>query len=1166
MFPNWQLVVLSIGYICLLFLIAFLGDRYRHKLAAKQHIAIYALSLGVYCTSWGFLGTSAQASNFSFSFLSVYIAPILLFVFAWPFIQRIIRVSLALNITSIADLLAARFGKSQRLAILITFVALIGTIPYISLQLKAIVHSYIILQEDQDLPLWQLGLLVSAILAGFTIIFGIRTIDVTERHPGVMIAIAFESIVKLVAFLTIGLFVSFYLFDSPMDIWQQSTESLDLSQQFELSNLVSIFGMLVIVMSAFLCLPRQFQVMVVELKEQQHTSMSRWMFPLYVLVFAFFAIPLGLAGNILYGDTLQSDAYVLFLPSYHGHLWLTLLSFLGAISAASSMVIISTIALSTMLSNEIVFPILFKHSNMHNTDFHRFQKLLLLVRKLLVVFVILLSCSMFLLAPPDRLSSLGEVAFGAIAQIGPPLFAAFYWRRINLSAVLAGITTGFTLWLVLNLFPQIGLYQHPLANSGLPATTVATLIGLAANSFVLWFISLIKRPSIQEQMQIEHFFERPNLQQLPLPKFKKIDTKELELLVTRFVGKEKASAIFQNFYQKFDQEKMNRQAYNEALINHTENSLASVMGSASARLVISFAIDGRDIAIDEVAQLVEDASSQRVEFSHSVLQSAIENTSEGISVIDSDLKMVAWNQKYLSIFKYPKDLVFIGCHIRDLIRFNLLHRPEFKNSINAQVEKRLKYMRAGSRHSSERTLPDGRIIKIEGNPIPAGGFVMIFTDITMFRQAENLLKEKNLDLESRVIERTKKLELAKETLEKTNTELAIARSKAEQAHFKKSQYLKACSHDLIQPLSAAKLFSSTLAMSKKLGKKELEQIEYIDNSLSTANNLLLDLNEIARIESGNIKVERTNIALADVFSSLAKEFAPLADNNQIDFRCFETKYWLNTDKKLLRRILQNLLSNAFRYASPGAILLGCRRQNNSVIVQVLDNGPGIPLTMQNTVFEQFTQLTHQHKSQSTGLGLGLNISQGLADILGSKISLLSQPNQGCNFSIELPFATPKVIANASNIGAVKAQNVITLEGIYVLVIDNEPNVLKGMKNLLSSWGCKVLIAENATLAINLFNRYQDQINIVLADYQLDNNEDGLTLLAELEKIKRYPIPGILITATTDETVQEQAKKSGYGYIKKMVKPIALRALMSAILSKALQNNYLSVSENDDFSV
>lgn len=1158
MFPNWQLVITSVGYIGLLFIIAFLGDRYRHKIATKYHTIVYALSLGVYCTSWGFLGTAGQTANYSFSYLSVYLAPILLFLFAWPFIQRMIKVSLQLNITSIADLLASRFGKSQRLAVLVTFVTLIGTIPYIALQLKAIVHSYTILQEDQYLSLWQLGLIVSLILAGFTIIFGIRAIDVTERHPGVMMAIAFESIIKLVAFLSIGLFVSFYLYDSPITIWTLATENVEPAHHFTLSKFVSMLGLLVIGLSAFLCFPRQFQVMVVELKEQAHTKLSRWLFPSYVAIFALFAIPIGLSGRLLYGDSLDAEAYVLFLPAYQGQLWLTLFSFLGAVSAASSMVIISTIALSTMLSNEVVFPLLFKHSNIQQTDFKKFKDKLLMIRKALVLFIILLCYGMFVAAPPGTLASLGEVSFGAIAQIGPPLFATFYWRKVSLQAVLFAITSGFMIWFFLNLLPQLGFYAHPFADASISSTTLATLLGLTINVIVLILVSKISRATIQEQSQIEHFIERPNINERLHFSHGKINQKELALLLTRFVGSEKSAQCFTEFNKKYDPLKTNKQIYNEALIFHIENTLAKVMGSASARLVISFAITGKDMALDEVAKIVEGASSHRIEFSRSVLSSAIENTNEGISVIDSKLNMVAWNKPYLALFNYPEELIYIGSPIKDLIYFNLKSRPEYAHSLNQQVEKRLQFFREGSKHSVERIQPNGNIIRIEGNPIPDGGFVMIFTDITVYKKAEQLLKEENLDLESLVLERTKKLEDAYKKLEQGNKELAIARQKAEQAHFKKSQYLKACSHDLMQPLSAARLFSSTLAMSSHLSKEEKESVNYIDNSLKTANNLLKDLNEITRIESGNIVPNINHLSLNDVFTSIASEFSPLAKKQSIEFHWVQTSLWINSDSKLLRRVLQNLLSNAFRYASPGKVLLGCRRKGKNIIIQVIDNGPGIPYKQQKTVFEQFTQLESNQHVGVKGLGLGLNIAQSLTQLLSSRVQLNSQPEHGCNFSLSFPIASAIKQRNAKK-SPIKQ---VSLEDVNVLCIDNDPDVLKGMNKLLSAWRCNVFCAKNTREATVIFKRYQSSIDIVLVDYQLDNNEDGISLFKQLQKIKNYPLPAILITATTDSDVLEKSQAAGMSYLRKLIKPIALRALMSSLLTKALQQNYSNDAEND----
>jgi Na+/proline symporter/signal transduction histidine kinase/CheY-like chemotaxis protein len=1144
MFPNWQLYVLSIGYIGLLFLIAYLGNKYRHKIVRKSQGIIYALTLGVYCTSWSFLGTTGQASTNFLSHLPIYLGPILLFVFAWPFIQRIVRVSLKLNLTSLADLLASRYGKSHNLAIMVTIVALVGTMPYIALQLKAIVYSFQQLQAEQTLVTWRFGLISSIVLAGFTVIFGIRHIDVTERHPGVMLAIAFESLVKLFAFLAVGIFVTFFVFDSPMDIWYKSGANLQLEQQLNFPNMMSMLAMLVIVMAAFLSLPRQFQVMVVELKDPKDTKLSRKIFPLYLLVFALFAAPLGIAGQMLLGDSVPSDAYVLFLPWHQEQTWLTLFAFLGAISAASSMVIISSIALSTMLSNEIVFPYIFRASKTKNTDFDQFRIRLLNIRKVLVFLVILLGYGVFLMTSPDTLSSLGEIAFGAFAQLTPALVAAFYWRRASLTGVYAGILIGFLLWLILNFIPQFGLYEQPFTGGLLSANTTVSLLSLAVNIFVMWALSQISRQSVQERVQASLFLEWQAPQPLSSQKKRHVDERDLEVLVSRFVGEGKAKVSFKQFQQGIVKKDVTQDDYNQQLLLHTENTLASVMGASSARLVLSSALDGRDIALDEIAVLVEDASSQQRTFSQNLLQSAIENASEGISIVDNELKLVAWNKKYIDLFSYPKELIYKGCPIKHLIRYNASRGLCGEGEISRQVEKRLEHLRNGSPHSSERQHPDGQVIRIQGNPLPGGGFVMLFSDVTAYKEAERVLKDTNIDLETIIAERTKKLE-------KTNEDLDIAREKAEQAHIKKSLYLKACSHDLMQPLEAARLFTSALSSQGNLSESQFRQVKNIDHSLKVANDLLSDLGEIARIESGNITAHYTTFSVNDLFKDLAQEFSASAVEYQVEFRVVSCKAWITSDRNLLRRILQNLIGNAFRYASPGKVLLGARIVDKQVNIQVLDNGPGIPLEKQEIVFEQFTQLENNPNHASRGLGLGLNITQSLAQLLEHPLSLKSKVDQGCKFSLAINKAHRQF-----NIKIEKPVAKIGLKNVTVMCIDNDPDVLNGMIELLSAWQCNVLSADSFEQAKKVFAQHQNEVEILLVDYQLNNNQDGLTLTKQLRDTANHYIPAILITATTESDIEERTQQANVGFMRKLVKPAALRAMMSAMLAKKLQANYL----------
>ncbi|GGA79527.1 two-component sensor [Neiella marina] len=1138
MLTQWQLIVISFGYIGLLFLLAWFGDQQRFQLNARIRPWIYGLSLGVYCSSWSFLGTSAQASSASFSHLPIYLGPIALFLFAWPLIQRMMRVSHKLQLTSIADLIASRFGKSQGLALSVTLVALIGTMPYLALQIKAIVYS-VQLMSPTTFSDAELGFMIALVLAIFTMLFGIRTVDMTERHPGIMLAIAFESIVKVLAFLLVGLVVCFVFFSSPIELWQSAAAAGMSEQQIGWPSMPAMLGSTIVVAAAFLCLPRQFHVMVVESRGAEEAKTSRWLFPLYLLVFALFAAPLGIAGYLMLGQQVDPDAYVLMLPQHQGYEWLSVLAFLGALSAASSMVIVSSIALATMVSNEIFLPLMFKRGfDQRARTFDDFNQRVLFIRRGLIVLVIILGYTAFLLAPPDTLSSLGEIAFAAIAQLAPGLLAAFYWRWANRIGVALGLLLGATNWLLWVVFPHFGVLSVPpwLEIDGISAITAGTLFSLGSNVFGLWFGSSWARPTVVERIQAGQFQERHNPEsQLPR-NISQISVNEMKALAARFVGDRRADSTFRQFERSMRNHeiKPGTPRFQQTLLTHSERLLGSVMGASSAKLLLSSALEGRDIALDEIAQLVEQTSSERIEFSQTLLQGAIENAGEGMSVVDRDLRLVAWNKRYLDLFQYPENMVEVGTPIANLIRHNISRGLCGEGAIEEQVQNRVAHLRRGTSHTSERTLPDHRVILIRGNPMPSGGFVMTFSDVTVYREAQHALQRANEELESRVTERTHALQEANSALE--------------QANFNKSHYLRTCSHDLMQPLEAARLFSSALGQQRDLTISHRDLLTNLNKSLATASELLNDMGDVARIESGRIKPVTTSFAVKDLFDILSREFTALATQYEIDFRVQSNSMWLHSDLKLLRRILQNLLTNAFRYASGSKVLLGCRRSRGEMLIQVTDTGPGIDPDKHQTVFEAFTRLEGQKRVSAQGLGLGLNIAQGFCRILGHDIELQSQPNQGSTFSIRVPRVCPTQAA-AQLAAPVRRPGFEMIEGRTVLCVDNDEAVLHGMAALLESWKANVLTAYSIAQAIDVVESCEEPVAIMLVDHQLDQGETGLQLMDSVRQICGMPIPGILITADSKVGLQQDAEARGYGFMRKMVKPARLRAMIQRSLAE-----------------
>jgi len=1140
---GWLVVPVTLTYLGVLFLIAWYGDR-QTKWLSNWRPWIYSLSIAVYCTSWTFYGTVGQASSNPWSFLPIYIAPIIVFAFGWRILARLILIAKREHITSIADFIAARYGKSQGLAVTVTLIAVAGILPYIALQLRGITMGLDILAPDLSSHLGyqdsHISWFVVGALAVFTMLFGTRHIDNTEHHRGMMMAVAFESLVKLAAFLVVGLFI-LYLAMSRSEV-----HLIDMAvASYQSPNVPGLVVHTLLTMAAIICLPRQFHTMVVENERAQDLHVARKVFPAYLILMGLFVLPIAWVGqSILSGSS--ADTYVISLPLAFGATDIALLAFLGGTSAASGMVIVSTIALAIMVSNDLVLPLLLRRMRLSQRTHLHFSGLLLNIRRALIMLILLGAWGFYMALDSIRsLSVIGLLSFAAIAQFAPALVGGMYWRLGNRKGVYVGLLFGFTIWLV-TLMSQtdmlagdyrsnvlLWLIEPPalLSDWNMSGSDWGMMLSLLVNTLCYISISLVTRASLSERLQSAAFVGTPLPESENVSLYQsRVTVAELEMLASRFVGRARARSSFNNFWRQHSKTLMPNQQAPSGLIRHTERLLAGVFGASSAKLVLTSALKGKNMQLEEVATIVDEAS-ELYDFSRGLLQGAIEHISQGITVVDKQLRMVAWNQRYLEMFEFPPGLVQVGRPIADVIRHNAEQGLCGPGDPEEHVRKRVYHLECGTQHTSSRTYPDGRVIEVQGNPMPGGGFVMSFSDITVFREAEKTLKEVNENLESRVKERTKELE-------ELNKRLVSATQSANTESQSKTRFLAAVSHDLMQPLNAARLFASSLSETAKDG--ETKQLSgHIESALGAAEELIGDLLDISRLESGKLETNVRYFKLNEVLDNLNAEFSALARQQQIDFHLVPSELIVRSDPKLLRRVLQNFLTNAFRYNPKGKVLLGARRVKGNVRIEVWDNGMGIVPEKQSEIFEEFTRGDASHVSQ--GLGIGLAISRGIARVLQHEIGLRSWPEEGTVFSIGLDRGEAVEEKEEPS----QQQESSPLQHIRVLCVDNESEILAGMRNLLERWGCQVKTAKDLVESMKtLENGWVP--DVIFSDYRLDYGRTGLEVLQQCRLRLGDSFEGVIISADRTDDMLSAIKSNGFSFIAKPVKPLKLRAVLNRV--------------------
>jgi Na+/proline symporter/nitrogen-specific signal transduction histidine kinase len=878
-------------YVAILFLVAAISERRANagKLGFLQSPVIYTLSISVYCTAWTFYGAVGSAARNGLEFVAIYLGPTLVFLGWWWLLRKLVRIGRTQRITSIADLISSRYGKSASLAVVVTVLAVVGTTPYIALQLQSLTLSFSVFTVDlQNAPPPQYTALWIAIgMALFTIVFGTRNIDANERHYGVVTAIALEAVVKLLALLSVGVFVVWGVASGPVDILSRIDADAFQTQQLFGARWVTLVFLSA---TAIICLPRMFQVVVVESSAERHLATASWAFPLYLFLMSLFVLPIAIAGRDILPPGSNPDLFVLTVPLAAERESLALFAFLGGFSSATSMVIVAAIALSTMVSNHIVLPVWLRMSTKRNSETSDVRRLLLRSRRISIAGVLALGYLYYIFTGgSDALASIGLIAFLGVAQVLPALLGGLFWKNATRIGATSGIVAGFAVWMYTLLLPSFnggflltsetlehGLFHisaltpYALFGSEISDPLVHAVVwSLAINAGAFVIVSLLSVPSAIERLQAVQFinvFDRS----ISSRTFSSSGTpEELLVLAQRVLGREEAYKMFEKHADAQGRSGALPEASNE-FIALLERKFAGSVGAAAAHAMISQVTSGEAVSVEELIA-VADETAQIMEYS---------------SRLESQSKALAETAQKLT-------------------------------------------------------------------------------------QANRQLKELG---------------------------------------DQKDHFLSQVSHELRTPMTSIRSFAEILRDAKDLEPERLKHFSTIILDESVRLTRLLDeILDLSFLESGKVQLRKKRVFLEDIVERAVLSTQTLAaqSGSKVTLEPSVGRFSLYTDSDRLAQVLINLLTNAIKYGvnDDPEVRINARMTRAELMINVTDNGPGIPKNAENQIFEKFARLSQASSAGSAGLGLA--ISREIVKTLGGDL-IYVRSRSGSTFRIVLPMTTSRI--------------------------------------------------------------------------------------------------------------------------------------------------------------
>jgi signal transduction histidine kinase len=814
-------------------------------------------------------------------------------------------------------------------------------------------------------------------------------------------------------------------------------------------------------------------------------------------------------------------------------------------------VIVECVALSVMVSNDIIVPLVLQRRQPSGAGQRDFGRFLLGARRFAIFAIMAMAYFYYRALGNAQLAAIGLLSFAAIAQLAPAFFGGMFWQRATARGAMGGMLVGFAAWTYTLFLPSfldgstVGLQflqQGPfgiqtlrpqaLFGADLPQLLHGVLWSLSLNILAYVVLSLSRQPSSIERMQADLF--APSGLAPMTPTFRRWRTaptvQELQSTVAQYLGPDRARESFDAFAASRSIRLAAEAPADFQLLQHAEHLIASSIGAASSRLVMSLLLRKRTVSAKAALKLLDD-SHAALHFNREILQTALNHVRQGIAVFDPDLQLICFNRQFGDIVGLPPHLVQIGIPLREILEFMTeIASSEFGDK-DLLIEKRLKAYTAEGEPYLERLSDRHMVVEVRSNRMPGGGLVITFSDVTPSFEAAEALERANATLEKRVRDRT-------EELTRLNSELALAKSAAEDASTSKTRFLAAASHDILQPLNAARLYVTSL-VERQSGGEDSRLVENIDDSLEAIEEIIGALLDISRLDAGAMTTSITSFKFGDLMRSLEIEFAPIARAKGLKLTFVPCSLPVQSDRLLLRRLLQNLISNAIKYTLQGRVLVGCRRRGESLQIGIYDTGVGIPLLRRGEIFKEFHRL-EQGARIARGLGLGLSIVERLARVLGHGIALDSNRSGGSFFSVTVP--TAKAINHTAAVTSATPLAKTPISGSLIVCIENDAAILDGMKTLLKGWDAEVIAVTDPESAIAAIEAANKRVTGLLVDYHLDRG-NGVAAIRDIRRKFGETIPAILITADRSPQVRAAAREENIAVLNKPVKPASLRALL-----------------------